>query len=65
MLILPGQGLLTILLGVMLVDFPGKRSLELLIIRRPSISRVVRWVRQRSGRDELQIPGSNSDSPSE
>jgi hypothetical protein len=25
----PGQGLLTILLGVMLLDFPGRRSLEL------------------------------------
>lgn len=65
MLILPGQGLLTILLGVMLVDFPGKRSLELIIIRRPSISRVVRWIRRRAGRDELLIPGSNSDSSSE
>lgn len=65
MLILPGQGLLTILLGVMLVDFPGKRSLELIIIRRPSIGRVVRWIRHRSGRDELLIPGSNGDSSSE
>jgi len=65
MLILPGQGLLTILLGVMLVDFPGKRRLELLIIRRPSIRRVVGWIRRRSGRDELLIPNSNSDSSSE
>jgi hypothetical protein len=65
MLILPGQGLLTILLGVMLVDFPGKRRLELLIIRRPSIRRVVGWIRRRTGRDELQIPGSSSDSSSE
>ena len=65
MLILPGQGLLTILLGVMLVDFPGKRRLELLIIRRPSIRRVVGWIRRRSGRDELQIPDSNSAPSSE
>jgi NosR/NirI family transcriptional regulator, nitrous oxide reductase regulator len=65
MLILPGQGLLTILLGVMLVNFPGKRSLELFIIRRPSISRGVAWIRRRSGRDALQIPGSNKDSSSE
>lgn len=65
MLILPGQGLLTILLGVMLVNFPGKRRLELMIIRRPSISRVVIWLRRRSGRAELQIPYSDSDSPPE
>lgn len=62
MLILPGQGLLTILLGIMLIDFPGKRRLELLIIRRPSISRVVSWIRRRSGRDELKFPESITES---
>ncbi len=62
MLILPGQGLLTILLGIMLIDFPGKRRLELLIIRRPSINRVVSWIRRRSGRDELQFPDSITES---
>ncbi|MFT4556905.1 MAG: FMN-binding protein [Planctomycetales bacterium] len=61
MLILPGQGLLTILLGIMLIDFPGKRRLELLIIRRPAIYRVVSWIRRRSGRDELQFPESISE----
>jgi NosR/NirI family nitrous oxide reductase transcriptional regulator len=60
MLILPGQGMLTILLGVMLVDFPGKKRLEILIIRRPAISRVVSWIRRRVGRDELRFPESNS-----
>lgn len=64
MLILPGQGLLTILLGIMLIDFPGKRRLELLIIRRPSISRVVSWIRRRSGLDELQFPESITESKS-
>lgn len=64
MLILPGQGLLTILLGIMLIDFPGKRRLELLIIRRPSINRVVSWIRRRSGRDELQFPESITESKS-
>ena len=65
MLVLPGQGLLTILLGIMLIDFPGKQRLELLIIRRPAISRVVSWIRRRSGRDELQFPETNSDNTPE
>ena len=56
MLVLPGQGLLTILLGIMLIDFPGKRRLEIFLIRRPSIHRVVRWIRRRAGRDDLQLP---------
>ena len=34
---IPGQGLLTILIGVILLDFPGKRRLERAILRRPRI----------------------------
>lgn len=60
MLILPGQGLLTILLGVMLIDFPGKRRLEIFIIQRPSIGRVVSWIRQKAGREELRFPTTNN-----
>src|SRR5579859_1914954 len=33
----PGQGLLTILIGVMLLDFPGKRRLEQAIVSRPMV----------------------------
>lgn len=56
MLVLPGQGLLTMLLGIMLIDFPGKRRLEILIIRRRSISRAIGWIRRRTGQDDLQLP---------
>lgn len=34
MLFLPGQGLLTLIVGLMLVDFPGKRRISLELIRR-------------------------------
>src|SRR5687768_16456248 len=30
---MPGQGLLTILIGISLLDFPGRRALELRIVR--------------------------------
>lgn len=33
----PGQGVLTILLGLIMVDIPGKRPLEARIIKRPTI----------------------------
>jgi hypothetical protein len=34
---IPGQGFLTILLGLIMLDIPGKRPLEARIIKRPSI----------------------------
>lgn len=48
MLILPGQGLLTILLGVILIDFPRKRSFELWLIRHRPLLRAANWIRQKS-----------------
>ncbi len=33
----PGQGLLTILLGLIMIDIPGKRPFEARIIKRPTI----------------------------
>jgi hypothetical protein len=49
MLFLPGQGLLTIFLGIMLMDFPGKYRLERYIISRGPVLRGINWLRQRSG----------------
>jgi hypothetical protein len=52
----PGQGLLTILLGLMLVDIPGKRRVELLILRRKLVHRAVDRLRRRFDRAPLEIP---------
>ncbi len=56
MVLLPGQGLLTMAVGVMLMDFPGKRELELAIIRRKPIRRAVDWIRRKAGRPPLKLP---------
>jgi hypothetical protein len=56
MLVLPGQGLLTILIGLMLVDFPGKRRLEIQIVRRRPIHRAIDWIRRRAHQPPLQLP---------
>lgn len=37
LLFLPGQGMITILIGIMLLDIPCMRSLEAKIIRQPKI----------------------------
>lgn len=56
MLVLPGQGLLTMLLGVMLLDFPGKYRLERWLVGRGPTLRMINWLRRRSGQPPLERP---------
>jgi len=51
----PGQGLLTILLGIMLLDFPGKRRLEQKLLSRPQILKTINRLRARFGKQALEI----------
>ena len=51
----PGQGLLTILLGVMLLDFPGKRRLERRFVGLPRVHRAVDDLRARFGSPPLLL----------
>ena len=55
LLLLPGQGLLTMLIGLMMVDFPGKRGLERRILTRPTILGVVNRMRERRGHPPLIV----------
>ena len=43
----PGPGVLTILIGLILADIPGKRRMESLIIKRPAILTAVNGLRAR------------------
>jgi hypothetical protein len=54
---LPGQGLVTIFAGLALLDFPGKRRLELRVVRMPGVLRAVNWLRGRAGRPPLEVEG--------
>lgn len=49
MLFLPGQGLLTMLIGMVLMDFPGKFRLERKIIARSKVLTAINWLRTRRG----------------
>lgn len=51
----PGQGILTILLGVMLLDFPGKRELEYRLVSRPRVFNAINKLRHRFGQDTLVL----------
>ncbi len=53
MLFIPGQGILTIVIGLTLMNFPGKYRLgRWLVVRRP-VLRSINWLRQRSKRNPL------------
>lgn len=58
MLVLPGQGILAILLGVMLVDVPGKRRLQQWILGRPKVMSSLNWLRRKFGRPPLERPSA-------
>lgn len=51
----PGQGIMTILLGLIMVDLPGKRPLEARIIKRPAILSTINKLRVRYKKPPLQI----------
>lgn len=51
----PGQGLLTILIGLMLLDFPGKRRIERRLVARPIIQRAINALRARFGKPALVL----------
>src|ERR1044072_1135955 len=51
----PGQGLLTVLLGVMLLDFPGRHRLEQKLLSKPSIVNTINRLRGRFGKPPLEL----------
>jgi hypothetical protein len=58
MLLLPGQGLLTVLIGLICVDFPGKRRFERWLVSRPAVARGINRLRRRAGQPPLEVPGA-------
>jgi len=63
MLFLPGQGLLTILIAVLWLDFPGKRRVERWLIQLPGLRRAANWLRQRHGRPPFELGAPALDRP--
>lgn len=55
MLIGPGQGLLSILMGLSLLDIPGKRALERRIVQQKGVLAIVNRLRARAGSPPLEF----------
>jgi hypothetical protein len=55
MLFLPGQGILTMLIGISLVDFPGKRRLEATLIGQPTVLSAINSMRNKFNKPPLIV----------
>lgn len=53
----PGQGLLTMLVGLVLMDVPGKRRVELAVVRRAPVLRAINAIRARFDQPPLLVDG--------
>jgi archaellum biogenesis protein FlaJ (TadC family) len=54
MLVLPGQGLLTIVTGLLLINYPGKYKLEQKLVAIPSVFRALNWIRVKVNKPPLK-----------
>ena len=60
MLVTPGQGLLTLLAGLLLMNFPGKYRLERWLVMRPGVLRGLNWLRGRRGQVAFDSPSESA-----
>lgn len=56
MLIIPGPGLVTLLVGISIASFPGKRRLLRFIASREAVYSSLNWMRGRHGQPQLLHP---------
>ena len=62
MLFTPGQGILAVLVGVSLMDIPGKRAWERRIVAYPRVHRALNGIRAKAGQPPLQLPDQEGSS---
>ena len=55
MLVLPGQGILTIVIGLFLMNFPGKYRLERSLVSRPKVLDSLNWIRAKAQKPPLIV----------
>jgi hypothetical protein len=55
MLFLPGQGILTLVTGLLLIDYPGKFRIERRIVRTPAILNGLNWLRAKAKKPPLVV----------
>lgn len=55
MLFIPGQGLLSITIGIFFINFPGKKRLEYIFFSNPKINKAINHIRRKAGKQELRF----------
>lgn len=56
MLVLPGQGTVTVLIGLAISNFPGKYKLERRIASQPAVGKTLNKIREWTNTPPLQMP---------
>lgn len=65
MLILPGQGLLTLAMAIVLADFPQKHRLEKWLLGRKPVTKSINWLRSQANVPPLQLQHEKTDAEKE
>ena len=60
MLVLPGQGILTMVIGMSLLDFPGKRKLEHKLLTQPMVFKTMNAIRIKCSKPPFDPPTAPS-----
>ena len=55
MLVLPGQGILTIITGLVFMDYPGKYKFERKLLKQKGVINSINWIRSRLSKPSLKI----------
>ena len=55
MLVLPGQGILTIITGLVFMDYPGKYKFERKLLRQKGVINSINWIRSRLNKPSLKV----------
>src|SRR3569623_184057 len=55
MLLLPGQGILAILAGVLVIEFRAKHRVARAILLRPTVLHSLNWMRRKAGKPALRV----------
>ncbi|MCH7918671.1 MAG: hypothetical protein IIC50_11885 [Planctomycetes bacterium] len=63
MLLVPGQGIMTMLIGVMFLDFPRKYQLERRLVSYGPVFRSINWLRHRARQDPLMLEFAKKETP--
>jgi len=59
MMFTPGPGLVCLVLGMALCEFPGKHRLLKRVIRRPSVFSTLNWLRRKASKPPFVLPASD------